>query len=293
MLLWLAMRGGIALANIVPLRVSYALARGGGTLAYWLWPGGRRRCVANMRHVTGGDDALARRYARESFGNYAVFLIDFLRSMRLTPEDLERRIIFDRWEELWAQRRGQGIVFVTVHYGVWDLGAAALAQAGFPITVVADSFDNPRVDALVRESREYLGMTVLPAERMGPGILRALRRDDVIAVLADVPAPPDGGVEVEFFGDAIRVHDGIARIALRSGASVVAGALPRETPWSDRVEGWMEPVPFEPTGDSEQDVQALTQAIFARLEGLVRRRPEQWYIFRHLWAADAAAEAAG
>jgi len=291
MLLWLAMRTGSTLANIVPLRVSYALARGAGTAAYWLWPGGRRRCIANMRHVTDGDEGLARTYARQSFGNYAVFLIDFLRSMHSTPEDTRRRVIFDQWDDLQTLRDGNGIVFVTMHVGNWDLGAAALALAGFPITVVADSFDNPRVDQLVRDSREHLGMTVLAAERMGPGIVRALRRNDVIAALADVPAPENGGIEVSFFGQAISVHDGIARIALRTGASVVAATLPRQSAWSDQVEGWIEPVPFEPSGDGDRDVQALTQAIFNHLEGMIRRRPDQWYIFRHLWTADAHSNA--
>lgn len=287
MLLWLAMRAGSTLANIVPLRVSYAVARAAGTLTYWVWAGGRRRCIANMRHVTGGDEALARHYARRSLGNYAVFLIDFLRSMHSTPEDTRRRVIFDRWQDLEALRDGNGIVFVTMHVGNWDLGAAALALEGFPITVVADSFDNPRVDRLVRDSREHLGMTVLAANRMGPGIVRALRRNEVIAALADVPAPEGGGVDVEFFGDTIRVHDGIARIALRTGASVVAATLPRHAPWSDRVEGLIEPVPFDPTGDADVDVQALTQAIFNRLEGMVRQQPDQWYIFRHLWTGDS------
>ncbi|MQC82269.1 MAG: hypothetical protein DWG79_00150 [Chloroflexi bacterium] len=291
MLLWLAIRAGTALANIVPLRVSYALARGAGTLTYWLWFGGRRRCIANMRHVTSGDDAAARRIARQSFGNYAVFLIDFLRSMSATPEDTRRRVIFDRWADLEALRNGNGIVFVTMHLGNWDLGAAALALAGFPITVVADSFNNPRVDQLVRDSRTHLGMTVLAAERMGPGIIRALRRNDVIAALADIPAPPSGGVTVQFFGDAISVPDGVARLALRTGASVVVAALPRHAPWSDRIEAWIEPVAFEPTGDNDVDVPALTQAIFGYLETMVRRRPDQWYIFRHLWTADAAASA--
>ena len=288
MLLWLAMRTVSTLVNVIPLRVSYALARSGGCAAYWLWRGGRRRCIDNMRHVTGGDEHAARGYARQSFGNYAVFLIDFLRSMRTTPEAARDRVTFENWDELECLRSGNGIVFVTMHLGNWDLGASALALAAFPLTAVADSFNNPRVDQFVRASREHLGMTVLPASRMGTGILRALRRNDVVALLADVPAPAGRGIEVDFFGDAIRVHDGIARIALRTGASVVAATLPREDPWSDRVEAWIEPVAFEPTGDSERDVQVLTQAIFERLESLVRRHPDQWYIFRHLWTADAA-----
>ena len=62
--------------------------------------------------------------------------------------------------------------------------------------------------------------------------------------------------------------------------------------WSGRATGEMERVRYEPTGDPERDVRALTQAIFDALEGMVRRRPEQWYIFRSLWIDDAEAEAA-
>lgn len=287
MLFWLLLRTCAALVNTVPLRVSYALARASGAITYGLWRNGRSRCIANMRHVTGGHEALARRYARQSFGNYAVFLVDFLRSIKSTPENTSRRVIFNQWTQLKLLRGSKGIVFVTLHFGNWDMGAAALALNDFPITVVADGFDNPRIDRLVRESREHLGMTVIPADRTGPGILRALRRNEVVATLADVPAPPNGGIEVEFFGDMIRVHDGAARLALRAGAAVVAATMPRQTPWSDQVEGLIEPIPFQTTGDSDHDIQALTQAIFKQLEEMVRLQPEQWYIFRNLWTSDA------
>jgi KDO2-lipid IV(A) lauroyltransferase len=127
-------------------------------------------------------------------------------------------------------------------------------------------------------------MEILAAERMGPSILRALRRNDVVAMLIDVP--PDGpGVEVEFFGSPVAVADGPARIALRTGASVVAVMLPR-IGRSERVLGQIEPVGFTPSGEQERDVRELTQATMHALEGMVRQQPEQWYIFRNLWVAD-------
>jgi KDO2-lipid IV(A) lauroyltransferase len=291
MLLYLTFRAASLLLRLLPLRVGYAIARAGGVLAYLAWPGGRRRCIDNMRHVAGGDERLARRYARRSFANYVVYLVDFLRFTATTPEEIKQRVVFDEWDTLQAHRSGNGIVFVTMHFGNWDLGAAILALSGFPIAVIADRFPNERLNRLVLGSREHLGMTIIPADRMGPGILRALRRNDVVAVLADIPAP-ERGIEVEFFGGTVAVSDGPARIALRMGSSVVVGALPRISPWTDRVAGVVAPVPFTPTGETEHDVRALTQAIFGHLEQVVRRYPDQWYIFRHLWVADAAQAAA-
>jgi lauroyl/myristoyl acyltransferase len=286
MLLYLTFRAASMLVRLLPVRVGYAIAHAGGVLAYAAWPGGRRRCIDNMRHVAGGDEALARRYARRSFANYAAYLVDFLRFTSTTAAEVEQRVVFDEWDSLERYRTGNGIVFVTMHFGNWDLGAAILALRGFPIAVIADRFPNARLDRLVLGSREHLGMTIIPADRMGPGILRALRRNDVVAVLADIPAN-GRGVEVEFFGATVAVSDGPARIALRAGSSVVAAALPRVSRSSDRVAGVIAPVEFAPTGDTERDVRALTQAIFTHLESIVRRYPDQWYIFRHLWVADA------
>jgi KDO2-lipid IV(A) lauroyltransferase len=278
MLTWLLLRVGMAAARVLPLRVSYALARVGGTVGFWVWRGGRRRCMENMEMVTAGDAKLARRYARQSFGNYGLFLVDFLRELEAT----QARVVFDGWSELEELRTGNGLVFVTMHFGNWDMGAAGLALRGFRPVVVADGFENPRIDTVVRRYRERLGMTVIPAGRIGPGVLRALLRNEVVATLADVPAADGMGVAVEFFGEQIVVPDGAARIALRAGASVVVAMAPRRSAWSDEVEAWVAPVEFEPSGDTAADARDLTQAIFRELEPMVRRAPTQWYIFRTL-----------
>ncbi len=271
--------------RVLPLRVSYTLARPAGMAAFYLWRGGRRRCIRNMLHVAAGDASLARRHARRSFAYYAAYLVDFLRFGALTPEELARRIDFDDWSLLERARTGNGIVFVTLHFGNWDLGAARIAERGIPLSVVVDTFGSRRLDELVVGSRERLGMHIIPAERLGTGLLRALRRNDVVALLIDVPQP-ETGVEVEFFGGTVAVPDGPARLALRTGAPIVTGLLPRLAPGSDRFSGVMERVAFVPGGDRDRDVRELTQATMRSLERMLRRDPEQWYIFRTLWLED-------
>lgn len=279
-----AFRFGSWLARAVPVRVSYPVAAVLGLLVYALWWGGRRRCVRNMTHVTGGDASRARALARRSFSNYAVYLVDFLRFTTVTPDEVRARVVFDEWDRLEAERSGRGIVFVTMHFGNWDLGAAAVAEHGIPISVVADTFGDPRLNDLVLGARRHLGMEILAAERMGPSILRALHRNNVVAMLIDVPQEGPG-VEARFFDGPIAVADGPARIALRTGASVVAVLLPR-IGRSERVLGRIAPVAFTASGDQERDVRELTQATMTALEGMLRDDPDQWYIFRNLWVAD-------
>lgn len=294
MALYWAFRVAARALCLLPQRVGYALGRGGGIAAFYLWRGGRRRCIRNMLHVTGGDAARARACARSSFAHYGCYLVDFLRFERMTAQDVRRRFQFDGWPLVDAARAGNGIVFVTLHFGNWDVAAAALAEHGLPVSVLAERFGNARLDRAVVQARERLGMQVVPADRMGPGILRALQRDDVVALLIDVPQPGGGvGVEVAFFGGTIVVPDGPARIALRAGAPIVAATAPRLGPWSDCYRGEVEVVAFTPSGDREQDARALTQATMHALEDMVRRAPEQWYIFRSLWPADRGGGEAG
>lgn len=283
MVYW-AFRLSSALARAAPVRVSYAVATFLGLLTFYVWVGGRRRCIRNMTYVAGGDEAEARRLARRSFSNYAIYLVDFLRFTAVTAEEVRDRVVFDEWERLEAQRAGNGIVFVTMHFGNWDLGAAAVAEHGIPISVIADTFGDPRLNELVLGARRHLGMEIIPAERMGPSVLRALRRNDVVAMLIDVPQK-GGGVEAMFFGAPVAVADGPARIALRTGATMVAVMLPR-IERSELVRGQIEPVLFTPSGDPERDVRELTQATMDALEAMVRQHPDQWYIFRSLWVAD-------
>ena len=285
MLLYWTFVIGTTLARVVPLRLSYALARAVGVATYYAWPGGRRRSVQNMRHVTGGDPTEARRIARASFANYIVYLVDFFRLIGSTREELRDRVASDDWERVGQQRDGRGIVAMTLHYGNWDLGAVLIAQHGRGVAAIADRFASPRVDEFVLGSRRHLGMTIIPADHVGPGLLRALRRDEVVAVLIDIPAP-GSGVPVTFFGDTIVVSDGAARLALRTGATVVAGLVTRDEPWDERVRVEATPIAIGTTGEEAADARALMQAVFTHLEDRVRRDPAQWYIFRNLWPSD-------
>ncbi len=279
-----ALRGATALARIVPVRVSYALARASGTLVFYVWRGGRRRSIGNMLHVARGNADLARRYARRSFAYYGTYLIDFLRFGGISAADIRSSIAFDDWSRVEGERRGNGIVFVTMHFGNWDLAGAVLADR-MPMTVVADTFGHTGINKIVVGARERLGMSIVPAERMGPGILRALRSNNVVALLADIPHPE--GVRVDFFGSTVAVPDGPARIALRARAPMMVGGVWRSGPSSTRYNADVERVDFEPTGSTEEDVRELTQAMMTALERLVLRAPDQWYIFRSLWLEDA------
>ena len=231
-----------------------------------------------------------RRVARASLANYARYIIEFAATGHLSPEErLAVGVETPGFEGLdRGLAHGRGALVAPMHFGNWDLGATIAAARGYSLTVLGETFDNPRLDALIVSGREALGVRLVKMERAGPSLVRALRRNEMLAILIDRPLV-GGGVRVRFFGEEVEVPAGPARLALRTGAAVGAVAFPRREPGRIDVLSNFD-LGFEASGDSARDVQALTQAIMSAHEEFIRQDPEQWYMFREFWGPSASGE---
>lgn len=289
---WL-FRLAILITRPLPLRPGYWFGERVALLCYWLvFPRQRRALNANLAHVLQSEDARhVDAVARRSFRNFGKYVIDFIHYPRMTRDEVRRRLKFDQFAQLdEAVAAGRGVVIVTIHFGNWDLGAAALAAHDYPINAIAESFRYPPMDRLVQGSREKLGMRVIGHERLGPTVFRALRNGELLAMLIDVANDEQHGLCVDFFARPALVSSAPARIALRTNAWVVPAVVIRGPhddldirPIIDTSLG-----AFAPSGDQERDIAELTRLIMESLERTIRRYPEQWFIFRRLWGRENA-----
>ncbi|MFH1487027.1 MAG: lysophospholipid acyltransferase family protein [Chloroflexota bacterium] len=284
MIQYLLWRVSLLVWRIIPLKVGYRLADFVGDLTYLGWPKGRRYAIENMRRVLGitADRRSVHEVARQSLRNYCRYLVDFIRFPLLKREDIRRKVIFDGWDNLdLALKDGKGAIFIGLHFGNWDLAAAVAASRDYPFNVIAETFGYPPLNRLVQEARRQRGMKVIPMERAASGIVRALRRNEILALLIDRPSPEDG-VLVNFFGSPTKVPSGPAVLALKTGAKLVPAGLVRLP--NDMFLGMVDQfIEISPSGNFQSDVQAVTQRIIDSLEGMVRRFPEQWFAFRRMW----------
>ena len=288
---YFAWRVASAVIRRLPLRVSYAVAWALGSSAYYCWPRARRAMRANYRRALPGVPRKERdRVARRSLVNYCKYLADFIRFPSIPPGELIAEVEGEAQFEALSQSLecGKGAVIVCMHFGNWDLGAGAAAAHGYPLTVVAETFADPRLDAMVMGARTRLGMTIVKMEKAGPSLLRALKQNGLLALLIDRSTPGDG-VRVSFFGEQVDVPAGPARLALRTGAKVIPTAFARIDPHRPAVTTLCDfGIETAPTGDAEADIRNLTQAIMHAHEWFIRQYPDQWYMFRPMWPAASA-----
>lgn len=286
MLVYWLFRLTILVTRPLPLWLGYRIAASVAEVCYHFFHRQRRALNANLAWVLqSSDEREVDAVARRAFRNFGKFVIDFIHFPAMTRDEVHRRLCFAQWPELDdARNSGRGVLIVTMHFGVWDLGAAALAAYDFPINGIADTFAHPAMNELVHGSREKLGMKIIQRDHVGPGVFRALKRGELLAMLIDVPAPGQM-VTVDFLGAPAEVSSVPARIALRTGAWVVPAMVLRGPQRDSIIRPIVDTqsVRYERTGNEERDVLALTQQIMHALERHVREHPEQWYIFRRVW----------
>jgi KDO2-lipid IV(A) lauroyltransferase len=276
----------IALTRPLPLWLGYWVAGTVAGVCYHFFGRQRRALNENMAWLLQSEDPReVDAVAKRAFRNFGKFVIDFVRFPVLTRDEARKRLVFQQWEDLdEAVGAGRGVIIVTMHFGVFDLGAAALAAYDYQVQAIAENYGYRQMDELIHGSRERLGLKVIPVQRAATGAFRALKRGELLALLIDVPTP-ETEITVNFLGAPATVSSAPARIALRTGAWVVPAIVLRG-PQADRL---VRPIldtrgaRYEPTGDEERDVRELTQRIMASFERHVREHPEQWFIFRPMW----------
>ena len=296
---WL-FRLAIVVTRPLPLRLGYWFGERVALVCYWvIFPRHRKALNANLAHVLQSNDArFVDSVARRSFRNFGKYVIDFVHFPSITRDEIMGRLRFEQWDELRELREatdaGRGIIIATIHFGNWDIGAAALAAYDYPINAIAETFPYQPMNDLVQGSRAKLGTKVIGHDRMGPTVFKALRRGEMLALLVDVASSEATGIRVDFFRRACaRLAGGSAHRPPDERLGRARGRTPRplRTTWRSVPIIDTSLRDFEPTGDEAHDVQELMRLIMASLEKMIRLYPDQWFIFRRLWNDTATAPA--
>jgi KDO2-lipid IV(A) lauroyltransferase len=277
---------GTFIMGFVPASVAYRLVAWTTPLVLQLFARGYlRRATDNMRQVLGphADPRDARKLTLEAFANYARYMVDLVRLPHIQPRELIESIRIDGWEHVeTAYTLGKGVVFATGHIGNWDMAGAAFAARGRPVSALVETLKPARWNERVQRTRDAAGVKAIPIENGLREMLAALRKQEGLAVLVDRPLESEG-VAVTFFGKPTRVPGGAATLALRTGSPVVPAALVRDP----GGHGYLAHIGPPIVGQKGDDASQVMQRIMSWLEGIIRRYPDQWFMFRQMWPSSS------
>jgi len=230
------------------------------------------------------SEAERKRILRGEFTSLGRQLAEVCQFPRYTKENIDQVVVYDGLENYErAYAKGKGVLFLTAHFGGWELSAFAHSLHGHWLNIVMRPMDNPYLDRLIQSYRTMHGNKTFGKDDFVRGLLGAMKAGETVGILMDTNMTPPQGVFVNFFGIPACTASGLARIAMRTDAAVVPGF----TIWDEAAGKYR--LRFDPaielvrTGDLEADIVANTQKFTSVIEDYVRKYPEQWLWVHRRW----------
>jgi Kdo2-lipid IVA lauroyltransferase/acyltransferase len=275
----------IKILGVLPRQLSRAFAIALAQAFYLLHDRLRRVGMRNLE-LAFPEKSIAerKRILRGVFTSLGRQLAEVCQFPKYTRQNVDDVVVYDGLENFQeAYARGKGVLFVTAHFGAWELSAFTHSLHGHWLHIVMRPMDNCYLDRLIQSYRTMHGNKTVGKDDFVRGLLAAMKCRETVGILMDTNMTPPQGVFVNFFGIPACTASGLARIALRTNAAVVPGF----TIWDKdlgkyrlRFDAALELIH---TGDLEADIVANTQLFTKVIEDYVRKYPDQWLWVHRRW----------
>ena len=260
---------------ILPRPLCLLLGRGLGLAFYRMDRKRRHIALSNLRLAFSKElsEKERRRIARRSFSHFGRTIVDILKLSLKSGEKISRLITVEGEDFLLnALQEKKGILMFSAHYGNWEV-APLLISRHTALHVIARPLDSPRFEAEVARIRSVFQSRVIHKQQASKDTLRALRNNEMVAILIDQNVLRKEAVFVDFFG--------LATFFLRTQAPILpVFCFPRGRRYVIQIG---EPLSFLPSGDMKKDIQNITQTCTQIIEEQIRHIPEYWLWFHDRW----------
>lgn len=279
----LGYRAGWAAVRYAPESLARRVFAAAGTVA-GKRGGGPEQLRRNLSRVIGTtpeqvpDELVAdavrsyARYWREAFRLPSTDAAQIVASTVISDYDAE---LVDRLSEA-----GRGLIFALPHSGNWDTCGVWLVNRQGQFATVAERLEPESLFDRFVEYRESLGFEVFPltgGEQPPFQVLsERLRAGGLVCLLGDRDLSRHG-VPVTFFGEPTRMPAGPAKLAVETGAALLA--VHHSYPDDDTSKIVLTEIEVD-------DVPRTTQRLADAYAAGIATAPADWHMLQPLWEAD-------
>lgn len=272
------------IARAIPARLIFVLGTFGGFCSYYVLRRERRKTLANLElaYAAEKDEHERARIARSVFINMGRNLVELALYPKLDDRSFQALVRLEGKEIIDREfRKGKGIIIITGHIGNWELIPSYFLAVGYTGGVVARRLYFEKYDRLLARLRRSKGFRIFYRDESPKNILRTLKNNEVVGILADQDVRKLDGVFVEFFGRLAYTPTAPVLLAVKSGASLVPAHIVREGRRHTLIAG--EPIKLRSTGDRKSDMLHNTRLWSRCIERYIREHPEQWVWMHRRW----------
>jgi KDO2-lipid IV(A) lauroyltransferase len=221
---------------------------------------------------------------RYCYRNLALNLLQTMENRRNTAEDLARQVTFknrEKVDEFLSQ--GRGIIFVSAHFGNWELGGAALSSLITPVASIYKGFTRSEFDPYLLEARTHHRMVLAEKNGALKHMAKTLKNNGSVLLMIDQSSNPKYGVSADFFGHAAYHSSTAAHLAGKFHVPIIGVYITTEDEQHYTI-AFEEPIEV---GDVNEEavLEATTKQVNA-LERLIREHPKLWFWCHKRWKGE-------
>ena len=199
------------------------------------------------------------------YKNFARNLVEFIENKNLTQKELLEKIEFIGFENLTYP-----VIFVTAHFGNWEILPIAFGSKFDKINIVYRKLDNLKLNEEIVKNRNRFNVNVIEKKGALRNLILALKRKENVGLLVDQNTAKNEGIETTFFGKKVLQTPSAAILSKRFNIPIVmAFALPKGKKWQIIIKDIFY------TDDIQESVNRQAKVI----EDMIRQYPEEYYWF--------------
>ncbi len=212
--------------------------------------------------------------AQKMYQNFAFYLSDLIKSNNITLQELEEKVVIEGKKNLEKALQNQKpIVFMTAHFGNWELPAKIIGAKYIPMIIIMREFENKTIGAFFSKSRSLFGIIPVNKQNAAKEIFKAFKTKKSVGILIDQHSNSPKALEVKFFGKKVKFNRSITTLAQKFQAQIV----PIFSYYSN---GKYILEILEPKSFSKEDTpQSFTQWQATTIEEMIKKHPSQYYWF--------------
>jgi KDO2-lipid IV(A) lauroyltransferase len=268
---------------VLPIRVGLFIADLAGRLAFFVLEKERKRTIGNLKAAfPEKSDREARELAKRVFSNLFKNAAEWFNIYKLTKENQSSWITSEGFEKVdEALSKGKGVLILGSHFGNWELASFCFTFRGYKSTAIARRIYFDRYDRFINNMRASKNVNIVYRDESPKRLLKILRRNEALGLLADQDMDSVDGIFVNFFGKPTYTAQAPVALAMASKAPLIPCFVIRGPKRHKLI--LEDPIKIEEKSTKEETIKHNTQKWTSVLESYIRKYPDHWVWMHKRW----------
>ena len=202
--------------------------------------------------------------------NNFIQFISFPHSWKNSHYDIIGRKVLDN-----ALMKKKGVIFLSAHFGPWEMMGVWLAKNNYPITGVAYRQKNNGANNFFKEQRELSGARHIFKKESFKKMYEILNKGEILVLISDQDARRKG-VFVDFLGIEASTPKGAAIFHNETNAPMIVGTCIQTGLQRFQIE-------FLSVNPKNNSIKEITQAYTSIFASYIQLYPKQYFWFHRRW----------